>query len=82
MAPKATGAVLATRQTPAAYSGLKPSPASIAAVIATGVPKPAAPSRKAPKEKAISRACIRRSSVIEAREFLMISNWPVLTERL
>ncbi len=48
-APKATGAVLPISERPAAWSGLKPSPISMAAETATGVPKPAAPSMKAPK---------------------------------
>ena len=39
-APKATGAVLAMSDKPDAASGLKPRPMSIAAVTATGVPKP------------------------------------------
>lgn len=64
--PKATGAVLAIRQIPAAYNGLKPKPTSKAAVMATGAPKPAMPSRKDPNEKAIRRACSRRSDVREA----------------
>ena len=42
-APKATGAVLPISARPAACSGRKPRPISIAAEIATGVPKPAAP---------------------------------------
>ena len=37
-------------------------PISIAAEIATGVPKPAAPSMNAPKLKAMRSACTRRSS--------------------
>src|SRR3982751_1420652 len=82
MAPNATGAVFAIRQMPAAYNGLKPRPTSIAAVIATGAPKPAVPSRKDPKEKAISRACILLSEVMEAMKCLMISNWPLLTVML
>ena len=48
-APKATGAVLAMSERPAAASGEKPSPIRIAPVTATGVPKPAAPSKNAPK---------------------------------
>lgn len=56
IAAKATGTVLAMRQIPAAYNGLKPSPTSMAAVMATGAPNPAVLSRKEPKEKAISRA--------------------------
>ena len=43
IAPKATGAVLAISERPAAYSGVKPSPISSAEQIATGVPKPDAP---------------------------------------
>ena len=54
----------------------------MAAVIATGVPKPAVPSRKAPKAKAMNSACNRRSSVMQAREFLMISNSPDSTDIL
>src|SRR5512139_2281363 len=52
-APYATGAVLAIRDRPEAASGEKPRPISTAPVTATGVPKPAAPSKKAPKQKAI-----------------------------
>ncbi|MDT4839406.1 hypothetical protein FQZ97_731960 [compost metagenome] len=81
-APKATGAVLAIRHRPAAYSGLKPRPTSRAAVIATGAPKPAAPSRKAPNEKPISTTCRRWSPVIDSTELRMISNWPLFTVSL
>ena len=63
-APKATGAVLAMSDRPEAASGVKPRPIRIAPVTATGVPKPAAPSKNAPKQKAISSSCRRRSSVI------------------
>ena len=51
----------------------------MAAATATGVPKPAQPSRKAPKAKAMSRACMRLSEVMEPMESLMISNLPVVT---
>ena len=51
--PKATGAVLPMSASLAASSGLKPSPISRAPEIATGAPKPAAPSMKAPNENAI-----------------------------
>ncbi len=47
--------------------------------IATGVPNPAAPSRKPPKANAIKSACKRGSEVNLPIEFLMISNCPVLT---
>ena len=43
------------RHSPRGYSGLKPIH-SIAAEMATGAPNPAAPSRNAPKENAISKA--------------------------
>src|SRR5262245_989395 len=45
-APKATGAVLAISDRPAAASGEKPRPIRMAPVTATGVPKPDAPSKK------------------------------------
>jgi len=82
MAPKATGAVLAIRHSPAAYSGLKPRPTSSAAVMATGAPKPAAPSRKAPKAKPTSNICSRWSSVIDRIDARMMSNCPVFTVSL
>src|SRR4051812_5626774 len=53
-APNATGAVFPINDNPAAGSGLKPNPISIAADMATGVPNPAAPSINAPKQNAIS----------------------------
>lgn len=52
-APKATGAVLAIKHKPAAYKGLRPKPTNKAAVIATGSPKPIAPSKNEPKQKPI-----------------------------
>ena len=67
-APKATGAVLAISDRPEAASGEKPRPIRMPAVTATGVPKPAAPSKKAPKQKAISSSCMRRSSVMPESE--------------
>src|SRR6478752_1975065 len=79
IAPNATGAVLAIKQIPAAYKGLNPSPTSIAAVMATGAPKPAVPSKNEPKENAMRSACNLLSEVIEAMKCLMISNWPLLT---
>jgi hypothetical protein len=48
-APNATGAVLAISASPAASNGRNPAPIISAAEMATGVPKPAAPSRNAPK---------------------------------
>jgi hypothetical protein len=79
MAPKATGAVLPISDRPAAGSGRKPRPISIAAEIAMGVPKPAAPSMKAPKLKAISSTWMRRSLASPAMVCRTVSNFPVLT---
>ncbi len=75
-APKATGAVLAISARPDAANGEKPRPIRIAPVTATGVPNPAAPSKNAPKQKAISSNCKRRSSVIRARESCSTLNEP------
>src|SRR5471030_1872985 len=50
MASKATVAVLANRAMAAAVRGEKLRPISMADTTATGVPKPAAPSKKAPKQ--------------------------------
>jgi hypothetical protein len=66
MAPKATGVVLPISDSQAAGSGRNPSPISMAAPIATGVPNPAAPSMKAPKQNATSRTWMRRSAAIPA----------------
>ena len=82
IAPNATGAVLAINARPAASRGGNPSPSSSAAEIATGVPKPAAPSMNAPKEKAIRSACIRRSADRWAIEARITANFPVMTVRL
>ena len=78
-APKATGEVLANSASPAAYNGEKPMPIINAAEMATGVPNPAAPSRNVPNEKAISRACIRRSGEMAVTDRLTTSNWPART---
>ena len=56
IAPNATGAVFAMSDSTAAYNGVNPSPMRSAEQIATGVPKPQAPSMKAPNENAISSA--------------------------
>ena len=58
-APNATGAVLAISARQAASKAGNPAPVRRAAEIATGAPKPAAPSRNAPKEKAMRSAWIR-----------------------
>ena len=79
MPPQATGAVLAIKQSKAAWNGRNPSPTRKAAEIATGAPKPAAPSMNAPKQNATSTACSRRSAESRATDAFMISNWPVAT---
>ncbi len=76
MEPYATGAVFASNARTAAYRGSKPRLAIIAAVIATGAPKPAMPSIRAPNAKATISACTRRSSVRPARECRKVSNAP------
>src|SRR5215831_14059629 len=75
--PNATGAVFASRQIAAALNGEKPSPVSMAAATATGVPKPAAPSMNAPNAKAISSACSLGSVVRCPMESFRMSNLPV-----
>jgi hypothetical protein len=74
--PKATGAVLAINDRPQADSGRKPRRIRIAEVTATGVPKPAAPSKKAPKEKAIRMTWMRGSGASVARLPRRTSNRP------
>ena len=49
----------------------------IAAVTATGVPNPAAPSKNAPKQNATSSNCRRRSFVIPVMLFCSTSKSPV-----
>ena len=68
--------MLAISERPEAASGEKPRPIRIAAVTATGVPKPAAPSKNAPKLNAISSSCRRRSGVMRAIESCSTSNEP------
>lgn len=75
--PNATGAVLASRQMAEARKGEKPRPLNIAAAIATGVPKPAAPSIKAPSAKAMRSACEGASLVSRPIDSRMMSNLPV-----
>ena len=63
-APNATGTVLASSAMSAERSGAKPMPISMAAVIATGAPKPARASSRPPKQNAISRPSTRGSSLM------------------
>ena len=82
IAPKATGAVLATSATDAALIGWKPSAISITEVIATGVPKPARASIRAPKQNAMITAWMRWSSEIAPNERRSTAKWPVSTVML
>jgi hypothetical protein len=77
MAPKATGAVLATSASTAAFIGLNPSAINITEVTATGVPNPASASSSAPNENAIRTACMRWSSLTLANERRSTSKCPV-----
>ena len=79
MPPQATGAVLAIRQSNAAWNGWNPNPTRNAAEIATGAPKPAAPSMSAPKQNATRTAWSRRSADSRATEVFITSNCPVAT---
>ena len=60
-APKATGAVLKMRVKVSASSAGMPIMMSSALVMATGVPKPAMPSSRHPKQKPITTSTTRRS---------------------
>jgi hypothetical protein len=71
--------VLAISDSPDAASGEKPSPIRIAAVTATGVPKPEAPSKKAPKANEISSSCNRRSVVTPPIACCKVPKAPVAT---
>ena len=82
IAPKATGAVLATSATAAAFIGWKPSAISMTAVIATGVPKPASASSRAPKQNATITACTRWSSEMAPNERRRTAKCPVSTVML
>jgi len=73
--------VFASKASTAAVIGSKPRLARIDAEIATGAPKPAMPSIRAPKLKATSRAWIRRSVVRCASERLMTAKSPLATAR-
>jgi hypothetical protein len=78
-APYATGAVLPMSARPAAGSGLNPRPMSMAALMATGVPNPAAPSMNAPNENPMSSTWMRRSEARPAMVSFTTSNFPVRT---
>ena len=80
--PKATGAVLASNASTAALIGSNPRLARIAAEMATGAPKPAIPSIRAPKQNATSSAWTRRSSVSRVSERRITSKSPLAMVRL
>ena len=82
IAPKATGAVSATRATAAALSGLTPRPTSMIPQMATGVPKPARASSRAPKQNAIITTCTRRSSDTRAKARRSTAKYPVASVML
>ncbi len=80
--PNATGAVLASRQMPAAKNGEKPSPVSIAAATATGVPKPGrALDERAERRTRSASPAGGGPSVRPPIESLMISKLPVSSVR-
>ena len=81
-APNATGAVFAISATEAARTGRKPSAISITTVMATGVPKPASASSRAPKQNAMMMAWIRWSGLTRSNERRSTSKCPVVTVRL
>ena len=80
--PHATGAVLAIRQSVAAWNGGKPRPIRNAPATATGAPPPPVPSRNAPKQKAIRMSCRRLSEERPAIEFFITWNCPVVVATL
>jgi hypothetical protein len=71
--------VFASKQMLAAKNGRNPKPTSIAAAMATGVPKPAAPSMNAENANAIKSACTGWLVVKPESDVFMISNFPVST---
>ncbi len=71
--------MLAISERPEAAKGENPRPIRIAPVTATGVPKPDAPSKKAPNEKAISSSCNRRSVVTPPIVICSVWNAPFST---
>lgn len=70
---------MAISESPDAASGEKPRPIRTAPVIATGVPKPEAPSKNAPNANAISNSCRRRSVVTPPIARFSNSKRPVST---
>ena len=69
-------------QTMADLRGFMPAATIMAAVIATGVPKPARASSRAPKQKAMRIDKMRRSSVMPRRRSRRTLSQPSFTVRL
>ena len=81
IAPYAPAATLATRQIMAAFTGRNPSCTRSAAQMAIGTPNPAAPSRNAPKAKAMSSTWMRWSGDMPADRRLDDLEVPARTAR-
>lgn len=79
IAPNATGAVFASSDTIAAFSGFIPAAISMPTEIATGAPKPASDSRRAPKQNAITMARTRSSRLTTRIRSPSTANQPVWT---
>jgi hypothetical protein len=82
IAPKATGAVSATSATAAARTGGMPRPTSMIPQIATGVPKPASASSRAPKQNAMTTTWTRLSSEMVEKARFSVAKWPVASVML
>ena len=80
--PKAVGVELMIRQETIERIGSNPRPTRMPAGIATAVPKPAIPSMKLPKPKAIRSIRMRRSVETPASMALIFSMAPVFSVRL
>ena len=74
--------MLATSATAAAFIGWKPTATSITAVMATGVPKPASASSRAPKQKAMMMAWMRWSFEIPLNDRRSTAKCPVASVML
>ena len=81
-APNETGLLSATSARTTAAMGEKPSAVSSGAVIAAGVPKPAAPSRKAPNSQAMITTWARGSGVMRVKPIRMASRAPLAASTL
>ncbi|MBT9152777.1 MAG: hypothetical protein DDT35_00999 [Firmicutes bacterium] len=77
-APNETGVLLKMRAIEAAARGGKPKPTSRGAAKAAGVPKPAAPSTKAPNIQPMMMACTRRSLERPWKPLLMVAIAPLV----